>query len=236
MTNRHELSVADQRVVAVHHEAASEQWLFFCHGLRSDKTGSYEARCERAVTEGYNAVRFDFRGCGESDGQFAASTLGARIDDLRAVVDHFDPPRCVLFGSSFGGAVALQYAARADGVTAVATRAPVTNPDSLAEYRDAVERDGEYHFETGETVDGRFFRDLDRFDFAGCLSGLDVPVALFHGAADESVPVGDSLTAARRLDVDTLVQTFAGEGHLFSRDAEARMQELLFAWLDQYGP
>lgn len=140
MATRHELSVADQQVVAVHHEAASDRWLFFCHGLLSDKSGSYESRCERAVSEGYNAVRFDCRGCGESDGPFAASTLSARLADLRAVTDYFDPPACALFGSSFGGAVVLNYAAESDNVTAAATRAPVTNPGVFDEYRDTIER------------------------------------------------------------------------------------------------
>lgn len=231
MTRRHEIAVGDGAVVAVHHPHPNDQWFVCSHGLRSDKSGSYESRCERAVAAGYNAVRFDHRGCGASSGAFPASTLDARIADLRAVVEYFDPSQCVLFGSSFGGAVVLHHAVGDDCVSAVATRAPVTDPTALSEYRDAVAASGEHRFDTGEVLDDRFFTALSEYDFEQCLRDITVPVALFHGAADDSVPVEDTLTAAGRLSVDVLVQTFAGEGHRFSDAAETRLQDLLFAWL-----
>ncbi|ELY81798.1 hydrolase-like protein [Natrinema pellirubrum DSM 15624] len=129
-------------VAAVHHETDSDDWIVFCHGLRSDKSGSYEGRCRRAVREGYNAVRFDCRGCGESDGTFVDATLEARLADLRAVTEYFDPDSYVLFGSSFGGKMAFHAAATDDRVRAVATRAPVTTTDTFDEYRSTIDRDG----------------------------------------------------------------------------------------------
>jgi pimeloyl-ACP methyl ester carboxylesterase len=117
VTERHRIPVADgESVVAVHHGAPSGRWFVCCHGFRSDKSGSYEGRCRRAVDEGYNAVRFDFRGYGESDGTFLGQTTGDKLDDLAAVVGHFDPDSCVLFGSSFGGRIAFHAATSHDRV------------------------------------------------------------------------------------------------------------------------
>ncbi len=45
MQTRHEIPVADETVVAIHHETDSEEWCICCHGFRSDKSGSYESRC-----------------------------------------------------------------------------------------------------------------------------------------------------------------------------------------------
>ncbi len=71
MVEHHEVPVAGgESIAAVHHEAPSDRWFVCCHGFLSDKSGSHERRCRRAVQEGYNGVRFDFRGCGESDGAF----------------------------------------------------------------------------------------------------------------------------------------------------------------------
>ncbi|WP_254764710.1 alpha/beta hydrolase family protein [Natrinema marinum] len=218
-------------VVAVHHEAEGDRWLFFCHGLRSDKAGSYEHRCRRAVEEGYNAVRFDTRGCGDSDGEFADSTLEARLADLHGVVDYFDPDSYALFGSSFGGKVAFHAAATDDRVRAVATRAPVTLTDTFDEYRETVDRDGAVTFDTGDRIDGRFFEALDRHPFDEVVGTLSCPVAIFHGGDDESVPLANSFTAARRLETDVLIERFAGEGHRFSRAGEERLLERLFGWL-----
>ncbi|WP_049925918.1 alpha/beta hydrolase family protein [Halopiger goleimassiliensis] len=235
MTEVHRIPVTDdEAVAAVHHPADGDGWFVPCHGFRSDKSGSYERRCRRAVEAGYDAIRFDFRGCGESDGAFADSTLGARLADLEAVLEYVDPSRCVLFGSSFGAKVAMHAAATvaADRVEAVIARAPVTYNRAFDDYRDTVASDGELTFEDGERIDERFFTDLDRHPFTAVERDLDVPVAIFHGDADASVPVADSRRAAAALETDVLLQTYAGEGHLFSNAAERHLLAVAFAWLE----
>ncbi len=230
--SRHRIEVADgEHVVAVHHRGPSDRWFVFCHGFLSDKSGSYARRCRRAVDEGYHAVRFDFRGCGEADGSFVDQALSDKLADLAAVVDHFGPASYALFGSSFGGKVAFHAAADDDRVAAVGTRAPVTYNRSFAGYRETVERDGVCEFEDGRRIDGRFFADFDGYPFADVVAGVDVSVAIFHGASDESVPVADSFEAARALGTDVLLEKFDAEGHIFSERAERRMRTRLFAWL-----
>lgn len=250
MSARHRIEVADgERVVAVHHPGPSERWFVCCHGFVSDMSGSYESRCERAVAEGYDAVRFDFRGCGESDRAFADATLSTRVADLRAVLAHFDPPRYLLFGSSFGAKTALHTVgdgplAGDDRLVALAGRAPVTYNRCFDPMREAVAAHGSFQYPTdgddgGDgsdddreyTVDGRFFDDFEAYAFPEAADGIDVPVALFHGTDDGSVPLGDSLDAVGELDGDVLLRTFAGEAHRFSRTAEARMRDALFDWL-----
>ena len=85
MPERFEVEVDGQSVVGVTHPTSGDHWLVFCHGFLSDKSGSYEGRCRRAVESGYNAVRFDFRGCGDSDGSFVDQTLSDKLADLQAV-------------------------------------------------------------------------------------------------------------------------------------------------------
>jgi pimeloyl-ACP methyl ester carboxylesterase len=213
---RHTITVDGEDLVAVHHEADADRWLVFSHGFLSDKSGSYEGRCERAVAEGYQAVRFDHRGCGESDRSFADQTLTARLADLDAVLDHFDPDRCVLFGSSFGGRVAFHGGTDDERVDAVVARAPLTVTDSGV-------------FET--YADEEFLAAFDRHPFSAVERDLDVPVAIFHGRADDTIDPADSRAAAGALDTDVLLQQYAGEGHNFSRDTERRMREQLFDWL-----
>ncbi|MFB6122298.1 MAG: alpha/beta hydrolase family protein [Haloferacaceae archaeon] len=236
MNARHTITTDDgDRLVAVHHEPATQSadaWLVFCHGFVSDKSGSYEERCRRVAAEGYPAVRFDFRGCGESDGEFVDQTLSSKIEDLRAVLDYFAAPEYVLFGSSFGAKTAFHAAVgETHPIRAIVGRAPLTYGRALDDLRTRVERDGEYTYDADHVVDSRFVADLDRYSFADVAAGLDVPVALFHGTDDESVPAADTLDAARALDVDVLVQLFAGEGHRFSPAAESRLRTQFLDWL-----
>ncbi len=261
MPTRHAIPVADgERVVAVHHAPADRDaasgpssdaapWLVFCHGFLSDKSGSYEGRCERAAREGYDAVRFDFRGCGEADGDFVDQTLSAKIADLRAVLAHFNPGSVALFGSSFGGKVSFHAAAElavsdgadggADGdagtgdvtIEAIAARAPVTYNRTFAEARREVEREGSLTFETGQTIDGRFFEDLADHPFADAVAAVDCPVLVVHGTEDESVDIADSFEAAAALETDVLLEKVQGEGHRFSGAGERRLRTRLFDWL-----
>jgi pimeloyl-ACP methyl ester carboxylesterase len=253
MPTRHAIPVADsERVVAVHHAADdagadgaadSKPWLVFCHGFLSDKSGSYEGRCERAAREGYDAVRFDCRGCGEADGDFVDQTLSDKIADLRAVLAHFAPESAVLFGSSFGGKVAFHAAAEPaadDGplagasdvtIEAIATRAPVTYNRTFEEARREVQRAGSLTFETGQTIDGRFFEDLDDYSFGDAGAAVDCPVMLVHGAEDESVDIADSFEAAAALETDVFLEKVESEGHRFSEAAEQRLRTRLFDWL-----
>jgi len=233
MPERHEIHVDGETVVAVHHEARTDDWLVFCHGFQSDKSGSYESRCERAVAEGYNGVRFDFRGCGESDRSFDGQTLSTRLADLRAVVDYFDPQSYCIFGSSFGGKVAFHTAAEDDRVEAIATRAPVTYNRAFDQYRRVLRGENSLDGE-GDALEGSwrgFFENLDQYPFAVAAEDVRVPVAIFHGRADDTVPIEDSIEATGELDVDVDLLAYAGEGHRFSRGAEARMRDRLFEWL-----
>ena len=232
MEERQTIPVGDgEAVVAVHHTAASTDWVIHCHGFLSDKSGSYERLCQRAVDEGYNAVRFDFRGCGEADGAFIEQTLSSRIADLRVVVEYFDPETYVLYGSSFGCKTAFHTAIADDRVEAVVGRAPVTYNRCFDTARDVVVKDGVFRYGSDKAIDQRFFDDFDEYPFTDAAATIGVPVALFHGRADETVPVGDTLDAAAELDTNVLVQTLSGEGHIFSEAALERMQTQMYDWL-----
>ena len=232
MGTEHSVSVGDGTVSAVHHDAGDGRWIVFCHGFRSDKTGSYEARCRAAVEAGYDAVRFDFRGRGDSTGAFRESTLTTRIEDLRAVLERFDPPSYALFGSSFGAKTAFHAATAASRLEALIARSPATYNRAFEEYRGIVEREGELRYDDGDAIDSRFFEDFDDYPFESVVGRLDVPVAVFHGTADASVPITDSFEAAAALDTDVSLTKYTGEGHRFSEPAEARLRRQAFGWLD----
>lgn len=233
METTHSIPVGDEgSIAAVHHGAPGTEWIVFCHGFISDKSGSYEDRCERAVAEGYNAVRFDFRGCGDSSGAFIDQTLSSRIADLTAVVEYFGLDAYVVFGSSFGGKVAFHTAVTDDRVRAIGARAPVTYQESSGERRRIIEAEGMYEYDTSHRLDERFFEDLDTYSFEEITESIDCPVWIVHGGDDASVPCENSFRAAAALDTDVLVQKYAGEGHRFSRDVEARLQDQFFYWLN----
>jgi hypothetical protein len=90
------------------------------HGFGSNKSsGSCVGPCRMLAEWGYVALRFDFRGCGESDGEPARIICLEQVDDTKAAVTflqsraEIDPTRIGCAGSSFGAAVAV-YAGGVD--------------------------------------------------------------------------------------------------------------------------
>src|SRR5260370_1160892 len=87
------------------------------HGFGSNKTSSNTMQPTKVLNElGYVVLRFDMRGCGDSEGEFGRVICLEQVEDTRNALSFLaqhpavDPARIGLIGSSFGGAVAI-YAA-----------------------------------------------------------------------------------------------------------------------------
>src|SRR5919201_5289257 len=90
------------------------------HGFGSNKTSSNTMQPTKVLTDlGYVVLRFDMRGCGESEGEFGRVICLEQVEDTRNALTFLarhpavDPERIGLIGSSFGGAVAV-YTGGAD--------------------------------------------------------------------------------------------------------------------------
>lgn len=233
MVQKHFIEVENtEGVAAVHHSADSNRWIFFCHGFGGGKGGNTSRRARKAPERGYNGVAFDFRGNGESDGDFIEQDLSSRISDLKAVIDYFDPESCALFGSSFGGKVVFHAALGDDRVKAVVGKAPVTYNGIMDKFRAVVENKGEFEYIENKPIDSRFFDDFDRYPFEDVIEGLDIPVAVFHGSADTTVKPENSYRALEELDTDVSLHKLKGEKHSFSHSAEQKMMGSMVAFLD----
>ncbi len=138
MNNReeiHRVSVEDQKLVLVLHlpDRAPAPCVVACHGLGASKdSDKYLLLGREFPRAGLALCRFDFRGCGESDGAYAESTVASRIVDLQLVLDFLEghamlEGRLGLLGSSMGGFIALHVAAgRRPSMPVVTWNAPAT--------------------------------------------------------------------------------------------------------------
>lgn len=98
------------------------------------KEGIFTRAARIWAEDGYASLRIDYRFNGDSDGEFADSTLQAHLADAMAALDwlavsrRVDPKRVALVGWSMGGAIGASVAGRTEhDLDALALWAPGVN-------------------------------------------------------------------------------------------------------------
>lgn len=103
-------------------QGSSAPLLILCHGIPGasrreqntavEEDGGYQALAERCLEEGFHVFHFNFRGAGDSEGNF---DLAGWRRDLKAVLDYWEKEQgmstFLLWGFSAGGAVSCCVAA-----------------------------------------------------------------------------------------------------------------------------
>jgi len=206
--------------------------LLFLPGYASDMEGGKATALDAWATKtGRAMLRFDYAGCGASDGAFDAQTLAGWRDDALAMIDRAAPDGpVVLVGSSMGGWLMLLCAlARPERVAALigiaaapdftqwgyseADKAEIEAAGRLEEpnpYGDSPTVTTRALWESGQAL-----RLLDT------VIAVDCPVRLLHGQADADVPWTISTRIAERLrsaDVQTIL--VKDGDHRLSRDSD----------------
>ncbi len=210
------------------------------HGLYSNKGGGWKERADYFAEKGFKAVRFDRRGYGESDRDFVDFNLTTGIEDSVNIIDFLEESgeeTFTIYGSSFGGLIAIHVAARDERVGAVSLRAPVTYTEMvLADLRKEVERRGRIPLEEmpGEYIEESFFEDLKSYDIEEAAETINVPTLIFQGNDDDIVPSEGTKEFYRKLNVKKKILVYGGEGHVFSRKNDRDALEETSKWFSNY--
>lgn len=174
-----------------------------CHGLTGTRVGSayrFVQIARRLEELGIATLRFDFRGCGESDGRFEDVTLPSLCEDLRAVLAAAYEMaggnflKIGLIGSSFGAYTAARVAPTVSGLRCLAFIAPVSDPKALAA-RDMPPEAWEHLRKVGWVdhhglpLGKAFFDSMVNEDVPSALAALERPVLIYHGTGDRQVPI-----------------------------------------------
>lgn len=174
-----------------------------CHGFTGNRIETHRLFVKMArllAANGIAALRFDFRGSGESEGDFEEVTVSGEITDALEALNflrnqpEIDPERIGLIGLSLGGCVAVCAASRDGKVKTLALWAAVANlrgafvEGMRPEIRELLERQGWLDF-GGWKVSKKFYEDASKIDPLREASRYDGAVLIVHGANDPVVPV-----------------------------------------------
>lgn len=217
--------------------------LILCHGFpigpidARRAAGTFPQLIDRIVYDiGIPAMTFNFRGCGQSTGDFS---LQGWIDDLRAAIEHLrretGVERAILVGTNTGGSIAICVAADDPRVCAAGLLSPRADFDDWAEqprrFLDHAREIGAIRTPGFPTSMDEWSRAFRRFrPVPAAKRFAPRPMLVMHGEDDDSVPTSDARQLAQAHG-DAELALFPGAGHRLRHDPRA--VAVMLGWIER---
>jgi alpha/beta superfamily hydrolase len=188
-----------------------------CHGFGGTKSGRwrmYVQIAEGLSALGITSLRFDFRGSGDSEGDFSEMTLEGEVSDALKAIDFIshdplvDSSRIGILGRSLGGMVAVLAARRSKKIKSMALLAPAFDANQWLEKWKAAQNPSiplevrkEIMSFDGYPANEKFLKQFFSVRMEDELTELkNIPLLHIHGEKDLSVTIdhADLYAEARR--------------------------------------
>ena len=217
--------------------------VIMCHGfpiasLDAQRAGgTFPQLMDRTANElGCVAMTFNFRGCGESEGDFS---LQGWVDDLRNAIAHVlglhRPSGVILLGTNTGGSIAICVAADDPRVCAAGLLSPRADFDDWADhprrFLDHARELGAVRTPGFPASMDDWSRALRRFrPMAAARRFAPRPLLVMHGEDDRHVPTSDARQLAQAHGSAELT-LLDGAGHRLRHDPRA--VAILLGWIER---
>ena len=223
------------------------------HGFVGSKVGEHRLFVKAAsyfTSRGYGVFRFDFSGCGESDGDYGDVTVTKQLSEVQAVLNYVstlkevDANNIILIGHSLGGAVASIIASQNRRIRKLILWSPVGRP-----YEDISRILGERAIQTAATngvvdyqgfyVSQAFLTDLKNHQPLESIRSYKEAALIIHAKEDEDIPKEHTARYFASLQQRSVQKTInahyiSGADHTFSSYTyEKELFQTSVDWLEK---
>ncbi|MBI4092094.1 MAG: alpha/beta hydrolase [Candidatus Levybacteria bacterium] len=172
------------------------------HGFAyyKEEDGIFVEIGERLAEIGIASYRFDFSGCGESEGDYSDTTLTKLRDDLETILEYVklrpstDTNRIGILAQSFGTTTTIALAPQVNGIILMGSfmNGKKVLADLFGEGYNPEERSVRVDSDGSKTeMDPPFWKDFDNHDMKALLKRINCPLLLIHGSLDDHVPLSE---------------------------------------------
>lgn len=169
-------------------------------GVTKEESGMFDDIAKNLSDEGFLVYRFDFSGCGESEGDYSETSLSKLKSDLSKILEFVqsqskvDSSRIGILGQSFGTATTITLEPK---VKCLVMMGSVAHPKKiLAELfgkgynpKDISTRIKPNGMIT--KVKPQFWKDFENHNLLESIKSIYYPILFIHGSKDDKVPVAD---------------------------------------------
>lgn len=202
--------------------------------------------CSELAEKDVLALRFDFSGNGQSEGEFSACNYSKQIAEMQTaagVIAEKGARRIGLAGHSMGAVIAVLTAVRTKTVKAVCALAGrlsglnATHFFSKEQLRE-LEDTGRISFNSrGRSLQlsTKFFTDTKQYNLPETIKSLKTPLMVVHGDADEIIPVQEAYLAKTMNPEYTELVVISGADHMFSAEMHrSQTSKLVVKWFKEH--
>lgn len=181
--------------------------IVICPGFAGNKCGKFRMFVtlgKELAKKGIAVLRFDYRGSGDSEGEFREITLEGKTSDTERCLEflfndpQIDASRLGLLGRSLGGAIAVLAARRVPFIKSLALWAPVFKSDPWRELWESFQSNRQLDRDKQEVLRNlpanvpnvEFLNQFFKLDMEKELTGLKhIPLLHIHGEQDTIVRI-----------------------------------------------
>lgn len=223
-----------------------------CHGFAGQKMGKYRIYvliAQRLAAMGIASLRIDFRGSGESEGDFADMTIESEVSDVLKSLKYLRNNACIdssrigVLGNSFGGAIAVLAAGLDGHVQSLVLLAALFNSQQWQKQWELLNQcrdDLTAQKEVARILDGNipgpaFYRSFFKLNLEPSLVLLQsVPLLHIHSEKDERIGIDQAEQYKRcreNASADTQYLRLQNSDHDFSVTEERlKIVEAVAQW------
>lgn len=224
------------------------------HGFAAEKTenGLFTETGELLLRSGHTVLMYDWRGLGESDGDFSQTTLSEHTSDFRTVVGWLgrvcglDSTRLCAVGFSLGAALVAQALKGGLALGASSFWSPAVRPRlsmwpryNTPELKSELKANGFILKPDNKVRLGPGILDsLRKTDLGPTAFSLGIPLLVCHGTDDSRIPIEHTRQVFSRCKHESVTfAEFAGASHSFrpAQEQRSRLYDLFMRWLSDEG-
>lgn len=213
----------DQSITALHSKPKEESTnrlrktlIIMSHGFPGNKSQNKDifGDIESILLDrGYHSVRFDYRGCGESDGKEEDFTIGSACEDFQTILywaktKHYK--RFIYIGEGLGGTLSIMNLGL--DVVALSLFWPVLDTDLYRKSYFQIDKVSKDEMKRGYVEHNKnrigvaFLKELKTTDISYALHDVRTPTLIMHGARDKNIPINQldlarSQMNAKRIEI-----------------------------------
>lgn len=222
---------AGQQIIGILHLPKAKKrvpLLVFVHGWSGNSLGVWNAFFVKAARifakNGFAVLRFDFRGSGNSEGEFENQTISSMLLDLKNILDQIvkheaiNNNKIALVGHSQGGYLSILHTVKDKRIKAVilwmGRTADLKDFWSKTIFDD-MKRKGYAVWDEYTVLNKKYVADSAKYNSESALRKIDVPIGMIYDELDTIVPSSEGLRVKRLAKGIKQMKIFNELGHEF---------------------